>query len=133
MAAKKKKAAKKAGTSSKKKQARRAGARTATVTVGELHELHTKATNVVLGVIDLGDLVQARRLQTHLMSLSVELRDLNDQVIRSNATVYRQIATSFGKARKAAAAALEDVQKAAKLIVDIAELVSKLAKVAVAL
>lgn len=99
------------------------------VTLADLNDLHTKTHNLFMDATDPSEQEELRLL---MRMLSRRLRDLNEDIIKKNTAAYRGLAEAFAAAKKAAEEALTDVEKLADFIDDLANVVSKLGKVAAA-
>lgn len=101
------------------------------VTIGKLQGLHTAIANLHFNAAMARDTETAQGLQALMAPMSAELLRLNDVAIKKNAKAYRGIAASFAAAKAAADEARDDLKKTSKVIATVADLVAKLAKVAV--
>lgn len=130
MAAKKKAKKKKAA---RRNDATAMSASSAATTITQLHELHTELSNLIFDAATSGDQRNARRLQVQSQALSIELRDLNEQIIQSNATIYRELATALSQARNDARDALADLQSVSEAIASAATVTAQIARLAAVL
>jgi hypothetical protein len=99
------------------------------VSLADLNALHTKTHNLFM---DATDPTHQEELRLLMRMLSRRIREINDEALEKDTATYRELARSFGAARETAEEALRDLQKLAGFINDLADVVSKLGKLAAA-